>query len=483
MSEAKRPETGDAVGGFVLGERIHAGGLGHVYAANPAGARDPGFPIVIKLPSMGRGEGTVSMVGLETELMILPTLEGPHVPRHVAAGAFATSPFIAMERIDGESLAHIVARAPLSVAEVSRVGAALADALHSIHEQGAVHHDVKPENVIFRVDGSAVLVDFGFARHEHFPDLLGEEMHFAAGSAAYVSPEQLRDRRGDPRSDIFSLGAILYQVATGEPPYGHPRTLAGMRDRLWKVPVPPRSVKPDIPPALQEVILRCLEIDASERYQSAAHVAFDLRNLERVELSARADRVDAPGFWSQARRWWRSAHTAALPAQLSKQRVPVIMVCVDTSHPEDERHASIQFATRQVLSLSDEYRMMCVSVVEAPAIRDEAANVDTSSARHVRHLNRLRQWTEPLAIPAHRVSLHVVESDDPAGTLLTLARQNHVDLIVLGAPAPDPMRIGWWRSVASAVTANAHCSVHVVRVPPRRGRAEAQQGDAATGSA
>jgi nucleotide-binding universal stress UspA family protein len=85
----------------------------------------------------------------------------------------------------------------------------------------------------------------------------------------------------------------------------------------------------------------------------------------------------------------------------------------------------------------------------------------------MRHLAILRQWTEPLALPAHRASMHVVESADPAGMLLNLARQNHVDLIVLGAPAPDPMRIAWWRSVASAVTAGAHCSVHVVRVPRR----------------
>ena len=478
----EKAEPGSRIGNYVLGERIHAGAMGRIFAAAPLYGTGPGFPVVVKMPAMGRGEGAIGMVGLETEIMILPTLAGPHVPRHVDAGAFATSPYIVMERVDGESLASAAQRAPLSFDTVARLGAALADALHGIHEQGVVHHDVKPENVIVRGDGRAVLVDFGFARHERFPDLLGEEMHFAAGSAAYVSPEQLRDRRGDPRSDIYSLGAILYVLATGEAPFGHPATLSGMRDRLWRLPVPPRARNPQVPPWLQEVILRCLETDAENRYQSAAHVAFDLRHGGDVELSDRAHATEAPGFWRQARRWWRSAgRAAALSPAAATPSAPVVMVAVDTSHPEDERHASIRWAARQVLSLSGDYRVMFVSVVEAPALRDEASLTDTSSARHMRHLAMLRQWIEPLQLPAHRASLHVVESADPAGMILTLARQNHADLIVLGAPAPDTLRFGWWRSVASAVTAGAHCSVHVVRVPQRAGAAQAE--GAVTGSA
>jgi nucleotide-binding universal stress UspA family protein len=219
------------------------------------------------------------------------------------------------------------------------------------------------------------------------------------------------------------------------------------------------------------------------RYQSAAHVAFDLRHAGEVELSERARSTTAPGFWRQAQRWWRSmGHMSALAPAAATRRAPVVMVAVDTRHPDDDRHASIRWSTRQVLSLSDDYRVMFVSVVAAPALREEAANADTSSARHMRHLAILRQWTEPLALPAHRASMHVVESADPAGMLLNLARQNHVDLIVLGAPAPDPMRIAWWRSVASAVTAGAHCSVHVVRVPRRAEGAAGIEEKTLTGS-
>src|SRR6185369_15937903 len=144
--------------------------------------------------------------------------------------------------------------------------------------------------------GEAVLLDFGLAHNLRLPDLLAETQTFAAGSAAYVSPEQLQGNRSDPRSDVFALGAILYELATGEPPFGEPRTYAGMRDRLWRLPSPPRLLVPSIPPWLQEVILHCLETDAQRRSPSAAQVAFDLRNPDQVALTRRAEWTADAGF-------------------------------------------------------------------------------------------------------------------------------------------------------------------------------------------
>ena len=255
------------------------------------------------------------------------------------------------------------------MSDTARIGAAVADAVHSLHLQDAIHLDLKPENVILKADGEAVLIDFGIAYHAHFPDLLAEEQRFPAGSAPYISPEQVLGTRSDPRSDIFALGAILYEMATGELPFGTPATMAGLRDRLWRDPIAPRLRSPEVPPWLQEIILRCLEPRADDRYQSAAHVAFDLRKSR-------------PG---------------------------------------------------------------------APYYLD--------------HLARLRHWVEPLRLPPRRLSLHVIESANPETALLEFARHNSVDLIVLGAPHPAQLGLAWWRSVASRVTANASCSVHVVRVP------------------
>jgi len=381
------------------------------------------------------------------------------------------TPYVVMERIEGASLGAVVKKAPLAPEEVARIGAELADAVQSVHAQNVVHLDLKPENVMLRTSGEAVLLDFGFARHAHYPDLLGEEKHFAAGSAAYVSPEQLQDDRSDPRSDLYALGVMLYELATGEQPFGEPQTLAGMRDRLWRDAVPPRAINKDVPPSLQDVILRCLEQDPTARYQSAAHIALDLRHPDQMVLSARAHRTEAPGFVPQLGRWWRARRAVDrrwLDDRQSQARAVVILVAVDTEHPDDDRQAPLQWTTRQIVSLNPEYRLMCVSVIRSVPLGEGPTELETATGKHLEHKIRLKRWVEPLALSPARTSLHVVEAANAADTLLELARVNHVDLIVLGAPLPSKKTLGWWRSAASTVTANAPCSVHVVRVPERR---------------
>ena len=460
---------GTLVDGFLIGDCIHAGGNGFIYRATAPADKDPGFPIVLKVPAIGRAQPIMSIISYEMEQMILPRVAGPHVPRFVAIGELSATPYVAMEWIEGDALGHIIERAPLSPEEVAQVGAALADAVHSVHQQEVVHLDLKPENFLLRPDGRAVLLDFGFAHHARYPDLLAEEQHFAAGSAPYISPEQLQGDRADARSDIFALGVLLYELATGEQPFGDPKTYAGMRDRLWREPVPPRALNKDVPPWLQEVILRALHPNAAKRYQSAAHVAFDLRNPAQVALSYRAARIAGPGFWKHFGRWWRARgnRLAQQPRHPVADSAPVIMVAVDTEHPDDQRHPALQRTTRQMIAVSPDFRLMCVSVIRAASLGEGKEDSDTASGKNLEHKVRLQHWIAPLHLPPSRLSLHVIESANPADTLLALARANHVSLIVLGAPGPDQKTLAWWRSVASSVTANAPCSVHVVRVPER----------------
>jgi serine/threonine protein kinase len=473
-----RVQTGVVIDDYRVGNCIHRGGMSSIYQVEAPAAADPGFPLVMKVPRLGRGEPTIGIESFEMEQMILPTLSGPHVPRFAATGDMSATPYIVMERIDGRSLADIVENAPVPPEEVARIGAALADAIHSVHAQGVVHLDLKPENFVLRPSGEAVLLDFGFAHHASYPDLLGEEQHFAAGSAAYVSPEQLQDDRSDQRSDLYALGVLLYELATGKQPFGQPETLAGMRDRLWRDPAPPRVVNARVPPWLQEVVLHCLEHDAAARYQSAAHIALDLRHPEQVALSARAARTEVLGFFPQVKRWWRVRREIDRRWLLQRRpgtRAVVVLVAVDTEHPEDDRHSPLQWTTKQIVSLNPEYRLMCVSVIRSVPIGGGYCELDTATGKHLEHRARLRRWIEPLRLAPARVSLHVVEAANAADTLLDLARTNHVDLIVLGAPGPSKKTLGWWRSAASTVTANAPCSVHVVRVPERRSETRSTQ--------
>jgi nucleotide-binding universal stress UspA family protein len=464
---------GTVVDGYRIGECIHSGAQSRIFRVSGPG---PDFPIIMKVPRIGPLEPSENLISFETEALILPALSGPHVPRFVAAGDLSKTPYLITEWVEGESLESILNRGVLPPVEVARIGAAIADAIHGLHTQDAIHLDLKPDNIIVKPGGEIVLIDFGLAHHARYPDLLAEEKRFAAGSAPYVSPEQVLGSRSDPRSDIFALGVVLYEMATGRLPFGVPATMAGLRDRLWLDPVPPRIHSREIPPWLQEIILRCLEPRPDNRYQSAAHLAFDLRSPEQVLLTARAVKSRQAGLLRQIGRWWR-AHGArtrvnALPSPKSTDAAPVIMVAVDTTHPDDPRQPMLQRATARVLSLSPEFRLICVSVIPAGALAEGAGAGEFASGIHRDHLVRLHHWVEPLRLSARRLSLHVIESPRPEGALLEFARRNNVDLILIGAPSPTQHALAWWRSVASGVTARAHCSVYVVRIPESNAGAE-----------
>ena len=212
------------------------------------------------------------------------------------------------------------------------------------------------------------------------------------------------------------------------------------------------------------MILRALEVDASQRYASAAHVAFDLRNPDAVALTARAHRIDGDGVIAQLGAWWRSRRRDPERSVTSAGRTPVVLVAVDTEHPDDARHPALRDATRAILATKDDFRLIFVSVIRAAPVGEGDRPEESDSGRVLEHRHRLRHWVEPLRLPPSRQSLHVVEASEPADTILDLAQANNVDLIVLGAPDPDARALAWWRSAASTVTANARCSVHVVRV-------------------
>jgi nucleotide-binding universal stress UspA family protein len=473
----ENPAPGSDIDGFRLGECIHTGAQGRIFRVT---SPDQGFPTIIKLPRLGAFEPSENLISFEIEAMIMPTLSGDHIPRFVAAGDLVKTPYLVTEWIEGESLESALKRGPLAPDETARIGAEIADAVHELHLQEAIHFDLKPDNLVLKENGGVALIDFGLAHHARLPDLLAEEKRFAAGSAPYISPEQVLGVRTDPRSDIFALGVVLYEMATGELPFGVPVTMAGLRDRLWLDPVPPRVRSRAVPPWLQEIILRCLEPNADDRYQSAAHLAFDLRHPEQLALTARAHKSGRAGLFGQIRRWWRARSAQpALPMMPTAQvgRTPVIMVAVDTMHPDDPRQPMLQRATAQALSLSPEFRLICVSVIRTAPVAAGANVAESASGIHLDHLIRLRHWVEPLRLSARRLSLHVIESPRPEGTLLEFASRNHVDLILLGAPSPTQHALAWWRSVASSVTANARCSVYVVRIPEPKPAPDSGYGD------
>jgi nucleotide-binding universal stress UspA family protein/predicted Ser/Thr protein kinase len=476
MGSAAAPlEAGAELDGFRIEERLHSGGMGHVYAVSRPGAP---FPMVMKVPRIGHGEPASSIVTFEVEQMVLAALNGPHAPRFVAAGDLERQPYLVMERIDGRSLQDWVDGGLVAPPEVARLGAALATAVHALHAQEALHLDLKPANVLVRPTGEAVLIDFGLARHAHYPDLLAEEFRRPIGSAPYISPEQVLGVRDDPRSDVFSMGVILYELATGRLPFGMPKA-GGLRRRLWRDPVPPRALVPDLPPSLQEVILRCLEPRASARYATAAQVAFDLSHPDQVTVGERGLRVRRAGPLAVMKRWVVAAGMEASPLVRPSAHLAgatIVMVAVATAHGDDAQLEALRRAVKRLLPEGGRTRVACVTVVRTASELGGARDEDTAANRHIRQLVVLRHWAEPMALPAQQLSFHVLESDDPADALLEYARANQVDHVVIGAPPRDVPLKGILGTVATKVAIEAPCSVTVVRASRAR---EAEKQDAA----
>ncbi|MGO9828705.1 MAG: protein kinase domain-containing protein [Myxococcaceae bacterium] len=457
-------QVGTTIDTFRLEERLHQGSMAALWRVLPA---DGGQPLVMKVPSLQQEDDPTAIVGFEVEQMILPTLAGIHVPRLVASGDFSRQPYLVMELIPGQSLRPRLEQAPLPAEEVASIGARVAAALHDLHGQHVIHLDVKPSNIMFRETGEVVLIDYGLARHDHLPDLLAEQFRVPMGTAPYMSPEQIRRNRSDPRSDLFAIGVMLYHLVTGARPFGNPMSIRGLRRRLYRDPVPPRARNPACPPRLQEVILRCLEVDPAQRYQTAAQLAFDLQHSEQVTLSGRSRRLVRDGAVTVARRWMRTLATEGEPGNSVVGRLakaPIVLVAIDVGQTSPGLDRALRVAARRVFESEPGARLACVTVLRTSRLPVTAPATVDAEGRNLRvtRLVELKHWARPLEIVPGRVTYHVLESPDAAGAIIEFAATNKVDQIVIGARGSSALR-RYLGSVSSQVVAEADCTVTVVK--------------------
>jgi serine/threonine protein kinase len=375
-----------------------------------------------------------------------------------------------MERIDGPSLRPTLDKAPLPFDEVADIGHRVAAALHELHKQNVVHLDIKPSNIMFRSTGEAVLVDFGLARHAHLPDLLEEEFSLPMGTGPYMSPEQVQFVRNDPRSDLFALGVMLYHFTTGERPFGNPTSVSGLRKRLYTDPMPPRGLRPDTPPWLQEVILRCLEIDPQKRYQTGAQLALDLLHPEQIPLTGRADLLVPGGALNTFKRWFKAMGAEPKSDQRHAElveRSPIIMVAVGVKTGTPELDKKLLATVRRILQIEPGARLAVVSIMRVHRVAMDKLTDDAGNSLHVQQLVAIKHWARPLqqqlTLDEHRLTFHVLEATETAPALIEFANKNQVDHIVMGARGNSAMR-RYLGSVSAQVVAEAECSVTVVRV-------------------
>ncbi len=209
--------------------------------------------------------------------------------------------YMVMEWVEGKLLRQILNdQKKLPTERAVKIALGICDALSYIHQHGVVHRDLKPENIMVDADDRIKLIDFGIAGQAGARRLTFAKLSQVMGTPEYISPEQVKGKRGDCRSDIYALGVMLYEMLTGKAPFQGPNPFAIMNDRLMNNPIPPREIDPTISPELQEIIYRAIERDPKNRYASAHEMALDLQHPEKVGVSERPELHD----WKKRRTPW-----------------------------------------------------------------------------------------------------------------------------------------------------------------------------------
>jgi serine/threonine protein phosphatase PrpC len=286
---------------FELTDLVARSNMASIFKAND---RQTGQAVAVKVPLMALESDVAGFERFQREEEIGTRLDHPAVLKVVKVER-KSRPYLVMEFLDGETLSHRLAREkPLPEKEAARIAAQICDALAYLHANGVTHRDLKPQNIMLCRDGSLRLFDFGIAGVKQARRLTFVGFSPTMGTPDYMAPEQVKGKRGDHRTDIYSLGAILYEMTTGSVPFQGESPYVIMNARTTGDPVAPRTLNPKLTPVIEEIILHALERDAANRYASATDMKRELENYEGVELVGRFKHLRPPHALGKSRQLW-----------------------------------------------------------------------------------------------------------------------------------------------------------------------------------
>lgn len=293
--------TGTVVDHYRVVRKLGEGGFSEAYEA--VDQRDD-RRVVLKCPNETMLADRETFERFRREAAIARRLDHPNIQRSLDHGDNRSHPYLVFEYVPGRSLRDVTySRLPLPTDQAADYGRQLARALVHAHQQGVAHRDLKPENVLVADDGRLLLTDFGTALLEGARRVTWTAASASLGTPDYMAPEQIEGKRGDERTDVYSLGVVLYELLTGRVPFAGDNALSSMQQTLTATPDPLRKRNRAVPAALDVVVRKAINRDPARRYQHASELLADLEGLDAVDVDGleRAQTRRAGSWWRRLR--------------------------------------------------------------------------------------------------------------------------------------------------------------------------------------